>query len=140
MRNIAFNDKELWRLLECPSPSATNGNPQAPIIYDVVQEHNSLKHVMVVANDAGNYTSSSVPGAYSLHPFGKPYVLSKKHAKDVLIQRRDPRKMIPRAFDIENRIPNPMPMAQKLKFEKFKKKNPSWREPEFSYMKVLKQL
>ena len=141
MRNIAFAVEEIWRLLECPHPSV-HGRPLPALIYDVVQENQLLRDIVVVAGDKGNFAADSLPGKYGFYPLTKPYfgifMFSDAHG---LPRIRRPPLMVQKAFDCEHPVPNgaKMPGGEKEKFQKFKKDNPKWREPEFTWKKILKK-
>ena len=130
VRSIAFSTKELWRLLECP-PSAFNLRSVPALIYDVVQEQRALRDIVVVAGDMGGYAADAEPGRYNLYPLSKPYKPSKHKG----LGKREPPETIPNAFDCGD----PMPKTAKEKFERFRSEHPMWREPDFSYMKVLRK-
>jgi 2EXR family len=142
VQSIAFSTKELWRLLECPHPSV-HGKSLPALIYDVVQENQLLRDIMVVAGDKKNFAADSNPGKYGLHALGKSYKPETRlcPVPALRLGRREPAVMIPKAFDFDDPIPNgqKMPSGEKEKFKKFKKNNPTWREPEFTYKKVLKK-
>jgi len=142
VQSIAFSTKELWRLLECPHPSV-HGRPLPALIYDIVQENQLLRDISVVAGDKGNFASDSNPGKYRLHPLTKPYNPETWVVRDThsLLRIRQPTLMIAKAFDFDDPMPNgqKMPSGEKEKFKKFKKDNPTWREPQFTYKKVLKK-
>lgn len=130
VRSIAFSTKELWRLLEC-LPSQFNPRKVPALIYDVVQEQQALREIVVVAGDMRGYAADTDPGKYNLYPLKKPY----QPLKHKNLGKREPPEIIPKAFDCGD----PMPKTAKEKFERFTSEHAMWREPDFSYMKVLKK-
>lgn len=125
IRNIAWERKELWRLIMARVLTTI----EMPLILQVVQDHPALRDVAVVVNGNRKYVEDPKPNEYNLHILEKPYAQLKLSKIPF-----EPTAIIPKAFDCSP----PVAKADKEQFEKWKEAHLDWKEPVFTFKKVLK--
>jgi hypothetical protein len=128
IRNIAWDRKELWRLLA----NRVLTTIETPLIYQIVQDHPALREIDVVVKPNDKYVEHPKPHEYELYELDK----DKPYAKLKLAKIPfEPTVIIPTAFDCSP----PMAKEDKEQFEKWKEGHAEWKEPVFTFKRLLKK-